>query len=82
MKKVVVNPCADGVVSCLPFFLSSVAIAIASTGIVELEISPADEGTMVNSRKPGCFVIDSEGSANQDSSNTCLVGAGVKKHTL
>ena len=78
VKKVVINPHANGVVYGLPMFWSYIAIAGASLGVVELEISSANEGTMVNSSKPGCFVIGSEGSADKDGSNTCLLATGVK----
>ena len=37
---------------------------------------------MVNSKKPGYFVIGSEGSADKDGSNTCLLGAAGVKNTL
>lgn len=51
-------------------------------GVIELKISLANEGTMVNSSKPGYFVIGSEGSADKDGSNTCFLGAAGVKNTL
>ena len=50
LKKVVINPHADGVVCALPLFRSSVAITGSDMGVIELKISLANERTMVNSK--------------------------------